>query len=363
MRKSELNSIFVERAKKRKKIALYVTSAAILLVLAILCLNLYIGKNKNKYVSYEEHGSVDYKVYLVENDFFKETYLDKDSEYIASLIDYITADFNYNIKLDSNRVNFKYSRDVEAEVVITNLDGKKPLYAYKEKLMDTKDELLTGDGFDISESIRIDYDHFNEIATNFKNSYNLPNASANVIVKMYINVIGDCEDFDNNQSSKAELDLTIPLTTKTMGIDISNNLIANDDNIIVCSSTGIATLFLLLSICLFVGTIVVIVMLSIYIINNRTARDIYEIELKKIMSNYHSFIQKITNDFDYKEYKILKVEEFTELLEIRDTLNQPILMVENKSKTAVSFIIPTTTNLMYMYNLKEKDIKDRMSEK
>ena len=50
MRKSELNSIFIERTKKRKKIATYVTCAAVLLVLAILFLSSYIGKNKNKYI-------------------------------------------------------------------------------------------------------------------------------------------------------------------------------------------------------------------------------------------------------------------------------------------------------------------------
>ena len=101
-------------------------------------------------------------------------------------------------------------------------------------------------------------------------------------------------------------------------------------------------------------------MLSSYIIKTRTAKDIYQKELKKILNNYHSFIQKINNDFDLKNYQLLKVDTFTDMLEIRDTLSQPILMVESKLKDGVHFIIPSNTKLLFIYSLKEKDIKKKM---
>ena len=55
------------------------------------------------------------------------------------------------------------------------------------------------------------------------------------------------------------------------------------------------------------------------------------------------------------------IDTFDDMLEIRETLSQPILMVENKEKTGTYFIIPSTTKLLYTYTLrvnknKEKDI-------
>ena len=42
------------------------------------------------------------------------------------------------------------------------------------------------------------------------------------------------------------------------------------------------------------------------------------------------------------------------MLEIRDTLCQPILMAEDTLKKCTYFIIPSATKLLYVYVLKEK---------
>ena len=54
---------------------------------------------------------------------------------------------------------------------------------------------------------------------------------------------------------------------------------------------------------------------------------------------------------------ILKVDSFDDMLEIRDTLQAPILMLENKDKYGVFFIIPTAYNVLYTYALRVDDIK------
>ena len=86
-----------------------------------------------------------------------------------------------------------------------------------------------------------------------------------------------------------------------------------------------------------------------------------EIELKKILNEYHTYIQKVNNTFDLKGYQLVVIDTFDDMLEIRETLSQPILMVENKEKTGTYFIIPSTTKLLYTYTLivdknKKKDI-------
>ena len=40
------------------------------------------------------------------------------------------------------------------------------------------------------------------------------------------------------------------------------------------------------------------------------------------------------------------------MLGIRDTLQSPILMFENKDQTMTEFIIPTSNNILYVFDVK-----------
>ena len=51
------------------------------------------------------------------------------------------------------------------------------------------------------------------------------------------------------------------------------------------------------------------------------------------------------------------------MLEIRDTVQQPILMSEDQFKRGTYFMIPTNTKIMYVYGLKVTDIKKEMKKK
>ena len=71
----------------------------------------------------------------------------------------------------------------------------------------------------------------------------------------------------------------------------------------------------------------------------------------------------MNNDFNFKSYELLKIDTFTDMLEIRDTIRQPILMRENNEKTGAYFIIPSSTKLLYIYRLKVSDIEKEIIEK
>ena len=51
-------------------------------------------------------------------------------------------------------------------------------------------------------------------------------------------------------------------------------------------------------------------------------------------------------------YQVLMVDTFKEMLEIRDTIDAPILMNDNEDQTCTRFIIPTNTKLLYMFEIK-----------
>ena len=69
-----------------------------------------------------------------------------------------------------------------------------------------------------------------------------------------------------------------------------------------------------------------------------------------ILTSNPPYISKVEDEFNMKEYQILKVHSFVDLLEIRDTMQIPIIMIENKESLSTCYIIPTTNNILYFYS-------------
>ena len=363
MKKSNVDKILVEQAKRKKHIIEYACLVIFYAIIAFAFLFLHSYTNKDVYIKYNETSDIDYKVYLKDNEFFDEKYLGPNRSYIASLIDYVDTAFYYKISLQDENADFKYSYLIESEVNVKEKNGTTSLYNYKEVLLNeiVKYSENKSDAY-INEKVRINYNKYNDLIKNFLNTYDLDNTTSTLTIRMYVNILGSCEDLDN-KNNESVMSIEIPLTTKTMNIEMSNDLIETEDNIMACSSSNFKTIvFLLLGILMSVLTVIIISLLIRYIVVTRTAEDIYQKELKKILNNYHSYIQKINNQFNLSMYQKLKVDTFTDMLEIRDTLQQPILMVENNNKDGVYFIIPSNTKILYTYCLKVSDIKNQMAE-
>lgn len=362
MKKSNVDAILVHDAEKRRTIISYILVIIAFLILALSFVLLSIHKNEREYITYKENSDISYKVYLKENDFFEKNYAEEEKQYIASLIDYIGATFNYNIDIDKKDVEYKYAYRIEAAVNVKEKGGTKSLFSFTESLLDNVEKKSDGRShLTISENVKIDYNHYNDIIQKFISTYQLVDTESTLKVNMYVKAIGTCEDFENDQNEESVITLEIPLTTKTMAIDITNDLVETKDNIMLCKKENFYILYIIIAFIMLVVAIVYIVLLSLYIIKNKTAKDIYDKELKKILNNYHSYIQKINNNLDVSAYEKLYVDTFTDMLEIRDTLQQPILMVESKLKNGVHFIIPSNTKILYIYTLKVSDIKKKMT--
>jgi putative N-acetylmannosamine-6-phosphate epimerase len=76
------------------------------------------------------------------------------------------------------------------------------------------------------------------------------------------------------------------------------------------------------------------------------------LKVKRIVNSYKGFIQKINTPFNEAGYQVLYINTFNEMLEIRDTLQLPILMYENEDRTRSVFMIPTSTELLYVFDIK-----------
>lgn len=164
MQKNQVNAIFVAQAKRKKNICRYIL--AIVIFIAILTYFLYLNFNKGKMqiVNYSQSSDVNYEVYLKENEFFENDYLEKDNQYIASLIKNIKADFKYNLSMEKADVDFDYSYKILAEVDVREKDSDNSIYKFQEVLLDKITKSSNGNSkIDINEQITVDYNHYNDL--------------------------------------------------------------------------------------------------------------------------------------------------------------------------------------------------------
>lgn len=363
MKRKQVDSILFDQARRKKNIFNYSSLIIILLFVAFISFYLFIYFNKPEYVSYNEKSDLDYKVYLKDNPFIKEEYSKSNNQYIASMIDFVRADFSYDLRA-SRDVDFQYSYKIVANVNVSDKSTHKSLYKYSEDLVNVDYVSTNGSKITLSKSVDIDYNRYNDLIKRFVGVYDIDSADSSLDVSMYVNVKGNC-DPDNSTSNQSVTTLSIPLTVKTFDIDMAYNVVDNaNEKIMLCDNDVTKYKFLVvIGLILVAIAIKVILTLIRYILITRTAENIYDRELKKILNNYKSYIQKVETGLEFTGYKIIKVEAFTDMLEIRDTIQEPILMVENKNGNGVNFYIPGKTKMVYCYSLKVSDIKFKMSEK
>lgn len=345
---------------RKKEIRNIIVMITITLLIGIMTMTFFIMKNKNRYLKYNENAIVDYNVNLKENEFYKENTLAKDNGYVSSLIDNIKATFNYNLDF-SIPVSYKYSYQIVADVNVIDDIEQNNIYHYSEDLI-KKDLKAAKYNLKIKEDVIIDYQKYNEIIRRFKEVYELKNAEANLNIDLYVNV----QDLDRTNTSKFQTKkvstISIPLTQKTVSISTSNNT-SNINSKLTIPRSKKYDWILIISLIYIVLSVIYMMYLYIYITRTRTAQMIYEKEIKSIISNYDNYIQKINGSYDIGTSQVIKIESFSDMLEIRDTLKQPILMLENKEKDGTFFIIPATNSIIYTYALRVVDIKAKMDGK
>lgn len=310
---------------------------------------------------YSESSNLDYRVYLKPNNHFHEKYLPKNKQYISSLIDYIEADFDYSFKSDE-KLDLEYVYYVTAKVSIDSLEGKN-IYETKETIVNRKRFTdIDNDTFSVSEKVKIDYDKYNEEATKVLDGYDLT-ADASLVVTLNVEVLGEHAEFDNKLNDKEAITIKIPLSNKTVDINIDYNLSDNKDAILQYRSAIIKNPVLLyFSIFFAVLDVFAVIAVVAWIIYNRDEKVIYSKRLKKILKNYDRYIsetiitERVSDMMKTRSLRIVVVKDFEGILDIRDNLGVPILYHEEKiGQEAVFYII--NDNVGYIYVMRAKDLK------
>ncbi len=349
------------QSKRRKLIVLQYIIAAVLVLATLFTLFAYLKLNKNTYVYYTEKGSADYKVYLADNKFYGEEYLNGDRAYVASLIDHVLVDFAYALKMDTDDVDYKYNYKINAVVNVTDSRSGAPIYDPEYIIAAESNKNASQSTLNISKQVDIDYDFYNDIAKDFIEAYSVTDCTATLVVKMYVDVVGKSEQFAADNSNEYTQQISIPLLEPTVKITSKASVPQGEPRILACDSTAkdlyklFSFIFGVLAVLVFFGT-------GVFVVITRDKHIDYARRVNRLLSSYRSYIQRITNPFDFENYQVLNVATFKELLEIRDTIQIPVLMYENEDRTKAQFFIVSPSNILYLYELKVEDFEDKEPE-
>lgn len=350
----------LKRAKYRKFRNTMILVLAIILSLtfagALYSGITYYNLNKEEYITYSEKSNTDYLVYLKENPFYEEEYLQKGQSYIASIIDSIESEFEYRVLMDTVGVSFNYSYWIDAELEIIDNTSGRVIYKPVDNLVDKKVyKIESANCIYIKDKVSISYDEYNDFATDFITAYNLENSTSSVNIKLHVEINENASHFANELNNSYVVSINVPLTKQTVNIDITSSIPTTTQKVLLVENIEMNNFYKHLTIVLGVVEIILIIMFICFLYLTRNNDINYTIKIKKIINNYKSYIQKILNPFEYDAYKVITVATFKELLDIRDTVRSPILMYENEDQTCSTFVIPTNTDLLYLYEIKVAD--------
>ena len=88
----------------------------------------------------------------------------------------------------------------------------------------------------------------------------------------------------------------------------------------------------------------------------------YDDEMKKILFDYKSYIQKTNNIVNSRGYKVIEIDSFKELIGLKEEIQAPILMYTNENERKTIFTI-MNGNILFEYVLEARLIRERLIKK
>lgn len=334
--------------------------ASVMLVIVGM-LSCFYGFHTDKTVSlsYDDSKSkIDYEVCSFENSSPLIGNCVRRDVYVAYLIEYITANYNYVADF-SSPVSGDLSYQLVATVTATeNSDGgsyefgarEYPLTEVKTKSIENSSKL------DISEDINIDYDNYVQIMEDFRKLSST--ADGTLAVELRIDGKITTHDLAKYVDFDSALRLELPLTKHDIRIAAT---VESGDNVnknyrtVVSIDNSFKLFARLFSIASFVASLI-LALLAYQSYHEYNTKHYYEYSVQKIRSAYDDILVDLRSPLELKSYKIHEVTDFDELLDAYNTIHQPINFYQ--TKTASHFVVLSERNA-WRYTLTASDYKIR----
>lgn len=324
----------------------------LLIFLVIGIGSLYVGLNTKKTISlkYQENNDIDYKVFLKDNDFFEQNYIEKGKTYITSLIDYIQINYNYNIDF-SDEVDAEYKYKVMAKIESNKSDTTGN---YWTKEIDITKELTEKvsdkPNYSINQQVNIDYNQYNELLNEFKKSVGLTNSTG--LLSVYLIIDSNVSTKEIKTPIKSNLVLKLPLSELAIEASIDSDVSNNTK--VIKKSVKEDGLFYNILVALGLFCIVLAIFLVFVLIRSKRLYKKnykYDLELDKILSTYDSIIVNIKDLPNIDDYDVIKVESFEELIDAHSEIRKPINYYRTRD---YSIFLLMNDNIVWEYILRRK---------
>jgi len=325
------------------------------------------GKEIN--VGYKEKGNADYTVYLKDNNYYDSKYLKSGMKYVASLINTINTEFNYEIKSDKN-VDYTYSYKIKGTLQIMDRDDKsKILYTKDNILLDEVTKKASSNNFVINEDLDIDYAKYNNYVNAYKSEYGLI-VDSQLVLTMDVSVKGNYAGSEEKLEKKNQLQITIPLSEQTVDITINTVDINNKGTLATPIGSNVNNYMLFI-----IGWGLIILSIIGFIIDRilckeYTSKNIYDITVNKILREYDRLIVNGKATINESKYSnIIYPDKFSEMADAAQNLGVPIWYYEVIPNEKCFFIL-TKEDTLYKYRItkaylerkKQKNIEEKKVE-
>lgn len=341
------------RVKKINKLIVTFLLTLFFAVLGLFFASIGFHNYEEEKVTYKEENHINYKVYLLPNDFFSEEYLPENMAYITSLINYINLDFSYKIDF-SEALTGTYSYYIKGVVDASQTDSDSKYYTKEYILSDTKTQKYEQQkSVNIQETIDIHYQDYNQILIDFKNEYGVP-MDGNLKVSLVIQNMVEDKETNEDALKEQEVELNIPLTSATLEVPIETNNDTNEGVILtnIVKKEGIVyTVSRVLSFC-FYGISLLLLSYGTYLIcMGYKLESVYQKKLRKILKVYDGIIVNLQKKPNMDRTKVLPVSSFEELIDAHSEVRNPINYINEQDG---ALFILMSDKYIYYYKLKRE---------
>lgn len=350
---------FHKRKRKKRKIIL-ATLTIVFIIFSLISISKYYKLNQKSSIKFTETSNIDYGINLIENQFYKTNHIGENYDVIASLIKDMEIEFKYNLNL-AEEIDYVYSYKILANIELKEKTKTNLIYSDEQEVINK--EQLEGNAkrLEIVEKMSLVYNDYNNQINQLIKQFNLSNTVSELSLSMKLNIVNKATGEKINKETNV-MTITIPLDTETVEITVNENVKDSQGEIILKGNDNEdSKKYLTLSIVMLVLGLLNLVYLLRYTSKTRSAEKMYEKELNKIMFDYKSYVQKISTPLDYSAYKIVKIESFAELLQMREEVQSPILMHTEKNQMKTIFMM-IKEDLLFTYILSSKSIRKKLIE-
>ena len=334
----------IKRRKIKRQVKIVIYVLMLLGVFSLFWIEISIGKKsiKNKSVTYSKESTINYITYLKNNSHYENTYLQKEFNLVAKLVDYFNIDYNYVYTL-SERIEYKLNYEIDAVLEVYDVDNKaKPIEKKNYTLL--KKQTVTGNSQIIKVDIfnqKIKYDTYNAIVQEWKKEIS-PDANLKISIK--VNWAGHSDKLNQDFMDDCVSEFDIPISQKTIDIKAPNNI---SESGVIKNKKKFSKAFMILISSTLALFLIGIVYLFKYVVVLAKGKSKYEQKINRILREFDRAITEAKGEFImYEGESYIEVKDFMELLDVHDNLNEPIIHYANSEDLSV-FVIKNGNDTYY----------------